>query len=187
MKIVEEILKRAEEYREYTAENLSAMVKIPSLSGEEEAVIQAIGGMCTNAGFDEVRIDGFGNLVARIGKGSKVLAVDAHIDTVDTGDPEQWDRPPFSGHIEDGWVHGRGTVDQEGGAAAMITAGRILKETEWNGDISVYFTFTIMEEDCDGLCWKYLIEQEHLKPDFAVITEPTNLWITRGHRGRMGH
>ena len=67
----------------------------------------------------------------------------------------------------------------------MITAGRIIKELGWDGDASLYFTFTVMEEDCDGLCWKYIIEEEGIKPDFAVITEPTNLRITRGHRGRM--
>jgi putative selenium metabolism hydrolase len=42
-----------------------------------------------------------------------------------------------------------------------------------------------MEEDCDGLCWKYLVEEEKIIPDFVVITEPTNLNIYRGHRGRM--
>jgi len=42
-----------------------------------------------------------------------------------------------------------------------------------------------MEEDCDGLCWEYLIKEEGLKPEMAVITGPTNLNIYRGHRGRM--
>jgi len=44
---------------------------------------------------------------------------------------------------------------------------------------------SVMEEDCDGLCWKYLVEEEKLKPDFVISTEPTNLNIYRGHRGRM--
>jgi putative selenium metabolism hydrolase len=42
-----------------------------------------------------------------------------------------------------------------------------------------------MEEDCDGLCWKYIIEEEKIKPDCVIVTEPTNLNIYRGHRGRM--
>jgi putative selenium metabolism hydrolase len=42
-----------------------------------------------------------------------------------------------------------------------------------------------MEEDCDGLCWKYLIEEKGLRPDLVVCTEPTNLGLYRGHRGRM--
>jgi putative selenium metabolism hydrolase len=120
-----------------------------------------------------------------VGNGPKVLAIDAHIDTVDTGDESQWEFPPFSGLIKDGYVHGRGTVDQEGGAAAMITAARILTEMKYDGDYTIYFTFTVMEEDCDGMCWEYLINEEKLVPDFAVITEPTNLGIYRGHRGRM--
>ncbi|MDZ7765990.1 MAG: peptidase dimerization domain-containing protein [Melioribacteraceae bacterium] len=52
-------------------------------------------------------------------------------------------------------------------------------------DITLYVTGTVMEEDCDGLCWKYLVEEENLKPDAVIITEPTNLNIYRGHRGRM--
>jgi putative selenium metabolism hydrolase len=67
----------------------------------------------------------------------------------------------------------------------MVTAARILNELRYNGEYSVYFTFTVMEEDCDGLCWLYLIEKEDLIPDVAVITEPTNLNLYRGHRGRM--
>jgi putative selenium metabolism hydrolase len=67
----------------------------------------------------------------------------------------------------------------------MINAGRILKELGYDGAYSVYFTFTIMEEDCDGLCWNYLIEKEKLVPEVAVITEPTNLGLYLGQRGRV--
>jgi putative selenium metabolism hydrolase len=42
-----------------------------------------------------------------------------------------------------------------------------------------------MEEDCDGLCWRYIVEEDKLKPDFVVITEPTSLNVYRGHRGRI--
>ncbi|MCB0744167.1 MAG: YgeY family selenium metabolism-linked hydrolase, partial [Ignavibacteriae bacterium] len=46
-------------------------------------------------------------------------------------------------------------------------------------------TASVIEEDCDGLCWKYIVEEEKIKPECVVITEPTNLNIYRGHRGRM--
>lgn len=179
------IKEKSAEYRTKTAEYLSEMVQIPSTSGEEKEVILKIKSQLESAGIRDLRIDGLGNLIARVGTGPKVLAIDAHIDTVDTGDPAQWELSPFSGLIRDDHVHGRGTVDQEGGAAAMITAARILNELQYNGEYSVYFTFTVMEEDCDGLCWLYLIEKEKLIPDVAVITEPTNLNLYRGHRGRM--
>jgi len=185
MKPAELIRQKAKEYRDETARYLSEMVKIPSVSCEEKDVVLKIKELLKSAGVKDVRIDGLGNCIARVGSGPKILAIDAHIDTVDTGDESQWEHPPFSGLIKDGFVHGRGTVDQEGGAASMITAARILTEMEYDGDYSVYFTFTVMEEDCDGMCWEYLINEEKLVPDFAVITEPTNLGIYRGHRGRM--
>jgi putative selenium metabolism hydrolase len=185
MMIAERINRLARDHRDDTARNLSEIVRIPSLSGEEGAVIARLKTMLEEAHFDEVRIDGLGNLIGRIGHGPKKLAIDAHIDTVDTGDVSQWSDDPHSGAIRDGAVWGRGTVDQKGGAAAMISGGRILKELGYGDAFSVYFTFTIMEEDCDGLCWRYLIERERLVPDFAVITEPTNLGLYRGHRGRL--
>lgn len=137
------------------------------------------------AGFDEVRMDGLGNVIGRIGNGSRIVAFDAHMDTVDLGNLEDWDFDPLGGEVRDGFVHGRGSVDQKGGAAAFVTAGRILKELAWDRDLTIYFVGSVIEEDCDGLCWKYLIEEEGIRPDVVVITEPTNLNIYRGQRGRM--
>jgi putative selenium metabolism hydrolase len=185
MGIEKEIRAKAEEYRDYTATLLSEMVKIKSYSSEEEAVCRKIKEMCEEAGFDEVYFDGLGSVIGRVGSGPKILAFDAHIDTVTTGDLSAWKKDPFSGEIDDTYVWGRGTSDQKGGAASMITAGKILKDLGYDKDYSVYFTFTVMEEDCDGMCWKYLIEEEKLIPNFAVSTEPTSCRLYRGHRGRM--
>jgi putative selenium metabolism hydrolase len=175
----------AEKYKDYTANNLSKLVQIKSLSMYEKDVQLELKRQMEEAGFDEVKIDGLGNVIGRIGYGSKILAIDAHMDTVDIGNPDNWTFNPLGGEIKDGYVHGRGTVDQEGGAAAFVTSGRILKELGFDKDISIYFTGTVMEEDCDGLCWKYIVEEEGIKPHFAISTEPTNLNIYRGHRGRM--
>ena len=184
-KIIQEIKTKAERYRDSTAALLSDLVKIPSYSGQEEDVCKKIKELCEQAGCDEVRIDGLGSVVARIGSGQKVLAFDAHIDTVETGNLTAWEKDPFSGEIDGNYVYGRGSTDQKGGAASMIAAARILKESGYNGLFTLYFTFTVMEEDCDGMCWKYLIEEENLVPDFAVSTEPTSCRLYRGHRGRM--
>lgn len=185
MSKAEEIRALSEKYREYTTECLSRMVRIPSFSGREEEVCKEIKKMCEEANFDEVYIDGLGSVVGRVGNGPKKLAFDAHIDTVEIGDINQWDFDPFLGDVKDGLVRGLGTADQAGGAAAMIASGRMLKEMGYDGDFSIYYTFTVMEEDCDGIAWLYLIEKEGLKPDFIVSTEPTACDLYRGQRGRM--
>ncbi|NMC99948.1 MAG: YgeY family selenium metabolism-linked hydrolase [Bacteroidales bacterium] len=175
----------AEKYSHYTANNLSKLVKIKSTSMNEKEVQLELKRQMEEAGFDEVRIDGLGNVIGRIGNGKKIIAIDGHMDTVDVGNLDNWDFDPFSGEIKDGYVHGRGTVDQEGGPAAAVTSGRILKELGFDKDLTFYVVGSVMEEDCDGLCWKYLVEEEKLRPDFVISTEPTNLNIYRGHRGRM--
>jgi putative selenium metabolism hydrolase len=183
--IYAQIKELSEKYSDYTAQNLSKLVKIKSLSAQEKEVQLELKRQMEEAGFDEVRIDGLGNVIGRIGNGKKILAIDGHMDTVDMGNMQNWTFDPLGGEIKDGYVHGRGTVDQEGGPAAFVTAGRILKELAFDRDLTIYFVGSVMEEDCDGLCWKYIIEEEKIVPDFVISTEPTNLNIYRGHRGRM--
>ena len=179
------IYDKAKEYADYTAKNLSNLIKHKSLSCQEKEVASEIKKMMEEAGFDKVKIDGLGNVIGRIGNGKKIIAIDGHIDTVDLGNLDAWEFDPLGGEIKDGYVLGRGTTDQTGGPVAAITAGRILKELGLENDITLYVTATVMEEDCDGLCWKYIVEEDKIKPDCVIVTEPTNLNIYRGHRGRM--
>ncbi len=179
------IQRRAKALEKDTVRFLADLVRTPSFSSKEKQVIQVIKKEMKKVGFDQVRIDGLGSIIGRIGKGPRVIAFDAHIDTVYPGDLQQWGFDPFKPRIKDGKIWGRGTVDQKGGMAAMVYAGKIIKELGLNDQFTIYFTGTVMEEDCDGLCWQYLLNEEKLKPEFVVITEPTNLNLYRGHRGRM--
>lgn len=183
--IYNQIAEKAKQYEQDTAEFLMDMVRVPAFSMKEKEVIEVIKKEMEKVGFDEVKIDGLGNIIGRIGNGPRVIAFDAHIDTVYPGDRELWNFDPFDAHIKDGKVWGRGTVDQEGGMASMVYAAKIIKELNLNDQFTIYFTGTVMEEDCDGLCWQYIIKEDKIKPEMVVITEPTNLNIYRGHRGRM--
>jgi putative selenium metabolism hydrolase len=179
------IRKRAKALEKETTRFLANLVRTPSFSSKEEKVIAVVKKEMQKVGFDQIRIDGLGNIIGRIGNGPRVMAFDAHVDTVYPGDREQWSFDPFKPRIKDGKIWGRGTVDQKGGMAAMVYAGKIIKELGLNHQFTIYFTGTVMEEDCDGLCWQYLLKEEKLRPELVVITEPTNLNIYRGHRGRM--
>jgi len=175
----------SEKYRDLTAQNLSTLVQIKSLSCNEKAVALELKRQMKENGADEVEIDGLGNVIGRLGNGSKIFAIDGHIDTVDTGNINNWTSDPFSGKISDGFVHGRGSVDQKGGVGSMVTSLRIIRELGIPDNLSIFFIGSVMEEDCDGLCWKYIIEEDKIRPELVIITEPTNLNIYRGQRGRM--
>jgi len=164
---------------------MQAIIRIPSLSSKEGSVIERIRAEMLRVGFDEVDVDPMGNLIGRIGSGPYVIALDGHADTVDTGDLSLWDRDPHSGDIENGILYGRGASDQKGGIASAVFAGALLKATGVPDNITLYVTATVQEEDCDGLCWQYIVNESGLRPDLVVITEPTSLRIYRGQRGRM--
>jgi len=185
MELAKSIYECAQKYTNYTANNLSKLIQNKSLSTKEKNVANELRQMMREAGFDEVKIDGLGNVIGRIGKGKKIIALDGHIDTVDIGNRENWSFDPLAGEVKDGFVQGRGSVDQKGGPAAFVTAGKILKEIGLTNDVTIYFIGSVMEEDCDGLCWKYIVEEDKIRPDCVIVTEPTNLNIYRGHRGRM--
>jgi putative selenium metabolism hydrolase len=67
----------------------------------------------------------------------------------------------------------------------MISAGGIVREMGLGSGLSLIFVGSVQEEDCEGMAWKYLVEEEKLRPELVVLTEPTSLTIHRGHRGRM--
>jgi putative selenium metabolism hydrolase len=183
--LFQRILERSKELEGETVRILADLVRTPSFSTKERDVVELIGREMRAIGFDEVRVDGLGSIIGRIGSGPRLVAFDAHIDTVYPGDMGQWSFSPFEPRIENGTIGGRGTVDEKGGMAAMLSAARIIRELDLNDQFTVLFTGTVMEEDCDGLCWQYLIREEHVRPELVIITEPTNLNIYRGHRGRM--
>lgn len=179
------ILEKAESYKGEMSEFLRDMIRIPSESCDEEKVIQRIKQEMEKVGFDKVEIDPMGNILGYIGTGKHLIAMDAHIDTVGVGDVKNWDYDPYEGFEDDEIILGRGGSDQEGGMASMVYAAKIIKDLDLQNDYTLLVTGTVQEEDCDGLCWQYIIEQDKIRPEFVVITEPTSLNIYRGHRGRM--
>ena len=175
----------AEAEKEKLVGFLRDLVAIPSLSGDEAAVIKRIHTEMENIGFDEIRTDSMGNLIGRLGRGKRILAIDGHCDTVAAGNTENWDVDPFAGQINRGIVYGRGASDQKGGLAAAVYAGKLLKKIGIPPDTSIYVVASVLEEDMEGICWKHLIESENIRPDAVLLTEPTNLTIATGQRGRM--
>lgn len=185
MGIKRRIIELAEEYKDDMMNFLMDMISIPSISGDEEKAALRIKKEMEKVGFDEVFVEKLGNVIGRIGSGEKIIAFDAHIDTADVGDRELWQIEPFEGFIKDDIVYGRGTADQKGAIASIVYAGKIIKELDLEDNYTLYVTGTVMKEECNGLAWQYLLDEEVITPDYVVITEPTNLNIYRGNRGQV--
>lgn len=180
------ILELAEKYKPDMSKFLRDMIVIPSESCGEKKVVLRIKEEMERVGFDRVWIDPMGNLLGFIGNGKHIIAMDAHIDTVGIGEKSIWDYDPYEGFEDDEIILGRGASDQKGGMASLVYAGKIIREMGLeDDDYTLMVTGTVQEEDCDGLCWQYIINEDRIKPEFVVITEPTSLNIYRGQRGRM--
>ena len=154
--------------------------------------------MCIKAemeklGYDEVEIDGLGNVIGWMGKGDKIIAIDSHIDTVGIGNIDNWTADPYKGYEDDEVIYGRGGSDQEGGMASATYGVKIMKDMGLIPDgYKIMVVGSVQEEDCDGMCWQYIVNKflpaKGLKKEqieFVISTEPTDGGIYRGHRGRM--
>jgi putative selenium metabolism hydrolase len=181
----DKIRSAAESLRDDITAFLREIIAIPSVCGNEGAVIARLQKAMEDFGYDEVYVDAFGNLIGRIGNGKKLIAMDGHADTVDVGNPDNWQVDPFEGALRDDVIYGRGATDQKGGLASALFAGKILKELGVPDDVTLLVVASVYEEDLEGLCWRYIIEEEGIVPGAVLLTEPTNLRICTGQRGRM--
>lgn len=177
---------QAEGYEKNMTKFLRDLIAIPGESCGEKDVINRIAEEMEMLGFDKVEIDGMGNILGYMGTGETLIGYDAHIDTVGLGELSNWDFDPYKGYETEEEIGGRGASDQLGGIVSATYGAKIMRDLGLLSDkYTVLVTGTVQEEDCDGLCWQYIYNEDKVKPEFVVITEPTNGNIYRGQRGRM--
>ncbi len=176
----------AQAYEKQMTKFLRDLIAIPSESCEEEGVIKRTIQEMESLGFDKAEIDPEGNALGWMGTGEKIIAFDGHIDTVGIGNIDNWEKDPYTGYETDEVIYGRGGSDQEGGVVSAVYGAKIMKDLGLIPDgYKILVTATVQEEDCDGLCWQYIHNEDGVKPEFVVSTEPTDGGVYRGHRGRM--
>ena len=174
-----------EERKQSVIELCQKLIKRRSYSGEEKLVSEALKEFFKAEGFDEVRVDGYGNTIGVI-KGKlpgKKIVFDGHMDTVPAQNVEKWSRDPFGAEIEDGKIYGRGTTDMKGALAAMASAAaNFAKDTERNFKGEIYVAGVVHEECFEGVAARAI--SKAIKPDYVVIGEASNLNLKIGQRGR---
>ena len=181
-----QIKEAAQKYEADMTRFLRDIVKYPGESCDEKAHIDRIAEEMRKLDFDKVEIDPQGNVLGYMGTGKTLIGYDAHIDTVGIGNIDNWEFDPYEGFESETEIGGRGTSDQCGGIVSAVYGAKIMKDLGLLDDTyRVVVTGTVQEEDCDGLCWQYIINEDGVKPEFVVSTEPTDGGIYRGQRGRM--
>lgn len=181
--IVDACRSRVESQREAIVSFLRDIVAIPSFDSNIRDVAARVERELRTLGFQDIHYAPYGDIVARIGEGKKILLYDSHLDTVGVGDPKEWRHDPVGAVIENGLMYGRGTVDEKGSTPPMIYGLKIAHDLGWLDGFTAYY-FGSIEEWCEGLSARVFAEEERVKPDFVVIGEPTNLRVYRGHKGR---
>ena len=182
----EKIKKTAADYKKDMTRFLRDIVRTPGESCGEKAHIERIAEEMRKLDFDSVTIDPMGNVLGIMGTGKTLIAFDGHVDTVGTGSPDNWTFDPYEGYETEEEIGGRGTSDQCGGIVSAVYGAKIMKDLHLLDErFSILVTGTVQEEDCDGLCWQYIINEDGIRPEFVVSTEPTDGGIYRGQRGRM--
>jgi len=160
------------------------LVQTPSLSGEESAAAELVLGTMRSFGYDEVWSDDAGNVIGHLrgsGAGPRIQ-FNTHLDHVSPGDPALWGRPPYGGVIENGVLYGRGASDLKGSMACQVGLVPVLRDAGLTprGDV---FVVAVVLEEVGGFGSRHLAQT--LPTDLAVVGEPSDNEVRRGHRGRV--
>ena len=152
-------------------EFLVGLVRRYSPSGSEAAVAEYARDELRAAGV-EAYLDGAGNICAEIGAGECALLMLGHIDTVEGEWPVR---------IEDGCLHGRGSVDAKGPFAAFATALVRMADTVSG---RVVLVGAVEEETLTSRGARFIVDK--YRPRYCVIGEPSG-WqgLTLGYKGRL--
>ena len=146
-------------------DHLVELVKIPSVNppGNETEVAEYVGAVLAAEGI-ESRLYALdperANLVARLeGNGSKEpILIMGHTDVVGV-QPDKWYADPFSGMRQDGYIYGRGTLDDKDNVAAGMMVMILLKRLGVELDRDVIFLAESGEEGTPDVGINFMVEK----------------------------
>ena len=140
-----------------SAERLSRMIQLPTVSAELETrgsePFEAFVALLADL-YPRVhehltceRITDFGLLYRWRGTGDgDPVVLMAHYDVVPVDESDAWTHPPFEGKIADGWVYGRGALDDKGPLLVVLEAVENLLAAGFTPARDVYLSFGGNEE-----------------------------------------
>ncbi len=181
---------RIDQMSEEMLEEIRKSVRIPSVAGKAEegapfggevakALEHALS-LAGRMGFRTVNLDNMAGY-AEYGQGAEMVAVLGHLDVVPAG--EGWTYPPFEAQVHDGFIYGRGILDDKGPILAALFALRAIKEAGVTLSRRVRIIFGGNEESgCKGV-ERYLKTEEF---PVAGFTPDAEYPIIHAEKGMIG-
>lgn len=150
--------------------------------------LQRLGFTITEIPFAQTK-----NFWACYGSKAPLVVFAGHTDVVPAGNTADWQSPPFTPTLMDGYLYGRGAADMKGALAAMIEAVTQFLQVNPNPDGSIGFLITSAEEgpaqDGTPIVLDYLTKHG-INIDYCIVGEPTSHThlgdtIKNGRRGSL--
>jgi acetylornithine deacetylase len=192
--------------RERMIRDLRAMIRVPSITGSEEAIAAWAADVLAELSLsverltpalDAVRSDpawpgeemprrSLPVVIGRIGQaGGRRIVLSGHLDVVPPGDPATWSVDPWAGEIRDGAMYGRGSCDMKGGVAAILAAVRALAGAGDLGRLTGELVVALVPSEEDGGQGTLAAIRAGATGDAAIITEPSDLDVVVAHAGAI--
>lgn len=171
--------------------NLIALPTISSLEAEEDQsnkqLIELLATWLADFGFktEIIRVEGSRdkyNLLATYGEGEGGLLLAGHTDTVPF-DEGKWTFNPFTLTEQDGKFYGLGTADMKGFFAFIVD---VVSQIDLNKLTKPLRILATADEETTMLGARTFAQHTHIRPDCAIIGEPTSLKPIRAHKGHVG-
>jgi acetylornithine deacetylase len=194
----------ADNSKEAIYETLTKLVQIPSVVGEEGRAQEFMAKLYDKLGLEVHVFEADRNEIAKHKKylplpwsyqnrpnvigiykgsgGGKSLILNGHIDTVSPEPTASWSRSPWSGHIENGKLYGRGACDMKCGLIANYYALKILLDLglKLKGDVLLQ---SVIEEEAGGSGGTLATLLKGYTADAMLISEPMGYNLITAHAG----
>jgi acetylornithine deacetylase len=192
--------------RERLVEDLRAMIRIPSITGSEEAVAAWAAEVLARLGLrvetltpmladvrgdpawpgEEMPRSSLPVVIGRVGRpGGRRVVLSGHLDVVPPGDPGTWTADPWGGEIRNGAIYGRGSCDMKGGVAAILAAVRALAAGGDLDRLDGELIVALVPSEEDGGQGTLVAIRAGATGDAAIITEPSDLDVVVAHAGAI--
>jgi acetylornithine deacetylase/succinyl-diaminopimelate desuccinylase-like protein len=116
------------------------------------------------------------------GKG-KAIIFSNHMDVV-YAEPADWQVPPFSGAIKDGFIWGRGAVDMKNLAVAEMMAMAVLKRNKFIPERDIIFLALADEENVSMGARRFIAEHKELLKNAAFLINEGSYIYSQGAKAK---